>query len=136
MSRGPRAELRLGLHQHLPGTSEHVEVVHIQSTDEGLQRVVGVSHRNAERLQLFVVHLHAVRRDVRPEGADDICQFGPLARRVHQRVGRLRQGGDIAARTILHHELKTARRAQSENRRQAEGECECFGNRARIVPER
>ncbi len=42
----PVAIFRLGLHHHLPGPAETVEVVHIQAAQKCLQRVVHVGDRN------------------------------------------------------------------------------------------
>ena len=88
MSRRLAAELRLGLHQHLPGVAEQVEVVHVQAAEKRLQRVVGVGERDAQGLQLVGVHVHVVTRHVGAEGADHVAEFGTLAGRLHQRDRR------------------------------------------------
>src|SRR5690348_8395396 len=41
---------RVGLHQNLPCPAEAIKVVHVESAEERLQRIVDIAHRNAKRL--------------------------------------------------------------------------------------
>ena len=57
-----------------------------------------------------------------------LASSGRLRAAAVMRVGRAREGGDVAAGAVLQHELEAAGGAESEDRRQSESEREGFGH--------
>ena len=76
------AERALGLHDHLPGAAEPVEVVDVVGAEVDLQRVEDVLGVDAHRLALVAVEVHVQLRHVGPEHGEQVLDLVALAQTV------------------------------------------------------
>ena len=58
--------------QNLPGTPEQVEIVHVNGSKRGLQRVEKIRQRDAQRIKSVAVDIQMQLRTVRREGGVDV----------------------------------------------------------------
>ena len=73
---------RVGLHVHLPGAAESVEVVNIIAAQERLERVEHVGERHPRRADLGAVNIRVELRRAGPEAIEQADQAGlPVALR-------------------------------------------------------
>ena len=106
MFSGGEAELRLGLHLHLPGPPEPVEVVHQQAPEVGLEAVEDRVHRDAERLHLLPVEVHLHLGDGGAEGGEEPAELRPLGRGGEELAGGLIEVSRASACPVLHLKLQ------------------------------
>ena len=98
MSSGLVPVAALGLDHDLPDLAVEVEVVDVVAAEVGLEDAEDVGDRHVEPPGLDPVEVEPELGHPGREGREDAGQLGPLAGRVQEPVGDLRQGLDPLAR--------------------------------------
>ena len=111
----------IGLSLDAIGPAEEIEVVHVITAEERLQREEHVAQLDAQRLDLVAIDPEFDLRDARIETAEDEADLRSLARFGEKILQDLRQLRGIRAATILQHESEAAGSAQAADRRRIEG---------------
>ena len=114
------AELGVGLHVHLPGAAEAIEIVDIQRAEVDLQHVEDVGHGDAHRLDGGAVDIQIQPGGVGPEAGEQPLQAGVTFAFVDDLLGHLLQGRQAVVAAVFDHDLEAASRAQAIDRRGAE----------------
>ena len=113
-------EILLGLHVHLPGAAEQVEIVHVQRAQIHLQRVKHFAHRNAAGLGGRSIDVQKQPGRVGAEAGEQIAQARRLRPVVDDLVGHALQRFQSGISPILDHDFESAGVAQAFQRRRTE----------------
>ena len=105
----------LGLNVDAIDAVEHIEVVDVDRTGEGLERREDVGHRHAQQLRLVAVDVVVKLRNIALHRRRQSRQFGTPRSVIHQRVDRLLQVGIGAVAARFEHHLEAARSTQTRN---------------------
>ena len=84
----------LSLHQHPPGASETIKIVHVQSAQKCFERIVDIGHRNSHGLRFVGVEFDFELRHGIAKTARHVGEFGALPRRIDDHLrgsGKLRR---------------------------------------------
>ena len=129
------AERRLGLHIHLPGAAEQIEVVDVEAAERRLQRVEDVADLDPQHLSLVAIDLEPDLRRIGRVGAEDAGKLGLL---VGGDQKPAHDGGDIVGTLALQRferVLEAAGTAEPEDRGQVERKHDRARNRPELRPQ-
>jgi len=119
---GPHAEGRVGLHVHLPGPAELVEVVHVEPAQVHLEGLEHLAQRHAHGLALGAIDVDVQLGRVGAEHGGQAGQAGRLVSLLDQVVGLGLEDFQALVAAVFDHHLEAAGGAQAADRRRAEDE--------------
>src|SRR5690606_1836375 len=100
-------EAGIRLRDHLVGTAEQVQVVHVERTEVDVHRVEDVNRVHAEQLGAVAVEVTEQTRCAGVELVEHAGDFRNACSSLHQGVGRVFQRLVVAAVLILDHHAET-----------------------------
>ncbi len=122
MLAGERRSPPSACEKHPPLAAEAVELIHVESAEERLHRLVDVAEGDALLQHFVAIDVSVELRHRRGELGRDADQFGPLPRRLEKLLHVLVQEVEAAAGAVLQPEREAALRAKTGNRRRHHGE--------------
>src|SRR5262249_36138547 len=109
-----------GLHVHLPGTAENIEVIDVETAQRRLQGVENIADLDAQDLSLVAVNVQIDLRRVGTVSGENTGKLGLGIGRHRQPAQDRSQVSRRLSLQRLEHELEAAGVAQSKYGRQVE----------------